>query len=764
MTRSLYASLLFAVVVSVWPANAADSGWAPASGPLKTRWTDEVTAANPLPEYPRPTMVREEWRNLNGLWNYAITPRDGEKPERFDGEILVPYPVESSLSGVMKRVGEDQRLWYQRQFRIPRAWRDQRVLLHFGAVDYQAEVWVNGQSVGQHEGGYDSFSFDITEALRRGANELVVAVWDPTDAGSQPRGKQVRRPQGIWYTPTTGIWQTVWLEPVPAAHFREIRITPDFDASAVTVQANAVVPGASPTVRVQVLEAGQVVAEGEVTTMITTRSIPPQAAPRITLKVPDAKPWSPDSPHLYDLRVVLEQQGRAVDTVQSYCGLRKVSLGKDDNGFLRILLNNEPLFQYGPLDQGFWPDGLYTAPVDAALRYDIEMTKRLGMNMARKHVKVEPERWYYWCDKLGLLVWQDMPSGNFGGRDDARRSDEASAQYQRELRRLVEGRYNHPSIIMWVPFNEGWGQHETPRYADLVKEWDPSRLVNEASGWTDRGSGDVKDIHAYPGPSAPQPEEERASVLGEFGGLGLPVRGHTWQDESNWGYRSFTDSAALTTAYLTLLKKLHPLVGSHGLSAAVYTQTSDVEIEVNGLMTYDRALVKMDLEAVAAAARKLYGPPPPPPVIKTVLPTSQKDGAVWSYTTRQPGEDWFAPGFDASAWPTGEGGFGTRATPGAVVRTEWNMADIWLRREFTLPEGFPREGLQLIIHHDEDATVYVNGEEVAAYPGYTTSYEPLPAARLAEVLRVGRNVVAVHCHQTGGGQYIDLGIASVIEP
>ncbi|MCP5520660.1 MAG: beta galactosidase jelly roll domain-containing protein [Verrucomicrobiales bacterium] len=753
---------LTSVILLVGQSPAAD--WKPANGPLKTRWTDQVSPERALPEYPRPTLVRERWQNLNGLWQYAVTSRDAGQPTTFEGEILVPYPIESALSGVARRVNENDRLWYRREFRIPRDWRGQRILLHFGAVDFQAEVWVNGTRLGEHAGGYDGFSFDITEALRRGANELVVAVWDPTDAGHQPRGKQVHRPGGIMYTPTSGIWQTVWLEPVPEAHFREIRITPDFDHSAVLVQANAVVPGAAPTVRVQVFEGGKVLTEGEVSMMITTRSIPPQAAPRIQLGVPDARAWTPDSPHLYDLVITLEQEGKVVDRIQSYFGLRKVSLGKDANGFTRILLNNEPLFQYGPLDQGFWPDGLYTAPTDAAMQYDIEMTKRLGMNMARKHVKVEPERWYYWCDKLGLLVWQDMPSGSFGGRDDARLSDEASAEYEKELRRLVAGRYNHPSIIMWVPFNEGWGQHETPRYAALVKQLDPSRLVNEASGWTDRGSGDVKDIHAYPGPSAPAPEEERAVVLGEFGGLGLPMRGHTWQSEANWGYRSFTDSDSLTAAYVTLMKKLHPLVGSHGLSAAVYTQTSDVEVEVNGLMTYDRERVKLDLDAIAAAARKLYGPPPPPPIIKTLLPTSEKPGVQWRYTTTQPGNEWFQSGFNDSAWPQGEGGFGTRSTPGAIVRTEWQTGDIWLRREFELPEGFSKESLHFLIHHDEDATIYVNGEPVAEYQGYTTSYEPLPATkRLAEVLRPGRNVVAVHCHQTGGGQYIDLGIASVIE-
>ena len=762
LLRSLLRLGLAGALLIVIASQVTAADWKPAAGPLKTRWTDQVSPDNALPEYPRPTMVRERWQNLNGLWQYAVTARAADKPASFDGEILVPYPIESALSGVAKRVSEHERLWYRRTFRVPRDWREQRVLLHFGAVDFEAEVWVNGIRLGQHAGGYDGFRFDITDALRRGANELVVAVWDPTDSGHQARGKQVHKPGGIMYTPTSGIWQTVWLEPVSATHLDSIRITPDFDASAVVVQGDIRTAASSVLMQVSVRENGRELYTATIASSVEAGDVG-RVAPSISLPVAEARPWTPEDPFLYELEVTL-RQGRIVDRVTSYFGMRKVSLGKDANGFNRILLNNEPLFQYGPLDQGFWPDGLYTAPMDAALRYDVEMTKRLGMNLARKHVKVEPERWYYWCDKLGLLVWQDMPSGNFGGRDDARRSDEASAQYERELRRLIEGRYNHPSIVMWVPFNEGWGQHETPRYAGLVNQLDPSRLVNEASGWTDRGSGDVKDIHAYPGPSAPNPEEPRATVLGEFGGLGLPVSGHTWQNEANWGYRSFEDSESLTAAYVTLLKKLHPLVGSHGLSAAVYTQTSDVEVEVNGLMTYDRQQVKLDLDAIAAAAKKLYGPPPPPPIIKTLLPTSEKAGVQWRYTTTQPADDWSSAGFDAGSWKTGEGGFGTRGTPGAIVRTEWNTQDIWLRREFTLPAGFSKESLHFLIHHDENATIHVNGEKVASYEGYTTSYEPLPASkRFAEVLRPGRNVLAVHCHQTGGGQYIDLGIASVIE-
>jgi hypothetical protein len=588
--------------------------WQPATGPLLTRWAREVSPQNALPEYPRPTMVRRDWLNLNGLWQYAILDKAAPRPATWDGEILVPYPVESALSGVLKRVSESQRLWYRRAFTVPAGWQGKQLLLHFGAVDWEATVWVNGREVGSHRGGYDSFSLDITAALQAaGEQEIVVAVWDPTDAGYQPRGKQIRNPHGIWYTPTTGIWQTAWIEPVSPSHIRTLRITPNLDEASVTVQAHALSTGGKPTFKVELLDGEQVVREGSLETMITTRSIPPQIAPRITLPVPNPKPWSPESPFLYGLRISLWENGQPVDRLESYFGLRKIALGKDADGILRLMLNNQPRFQFGPLDQGFWPDGLYTAPTDAALRYDIEMTKAFGMNLARKHVKIEPERWYYWCDKLGLLVWQDMPSGDqyIGGRDpDITRSAESARNFETELQALVEGRFNHPCIVMWVPYNEGWGQWDTCRIVDLIKSWDPTRLVNNASGWTDRRCGDVHDIHAYPGPAVPRLEERRAVVLGEFGGLGMPVQGHTWQDEKNWGYVSYKSTEDLTDAYLGLLEKLHPMTGVSGLAAAVYTQTTDVEIEVNGLMTYDRALVKMDQAAMAAAAKKLYTPPP----------------------------------------------------------------------------------------------------------------------------------------------------------
>jgi hypothetical protein len=757
--RGLFANKTrYWVVISavLMVCSSIQAEWKPADGPLMTQWAKEVSPNNAHPEYPRPQMVRKDWLNLNGLWEYAITTKDKSKPAKFDGQILVPFPIESALSGVMKPVGEKNRLWYRRTFRIPRKWKGQRLLLHFGAVDWDTTVWVNGKELGNHRGGYDPFTFDITDALKdTGKQEIILAVWDPTNAGSQPRGKQVKKPGGIWYTAVTGIWQTVWLEPVPETYINRLVLTPDVDNKCLHIVAKVAGPiegmGIKPT-------GGPVDALTiEVTAYDGTKEVATAASganDKFHLTLADPKLWSPDSPHLYKLRIGLKKtvDDKTFDTVRSYFGMRKIEVKKDEAGINRLFLNNKVLFQYGPLDQGWWPDGLYTAPTDEALRYDIEVLKKIGCNMLRKHVKVEPARLYYWCDKLGLMVWQDMASGN-------NKTDADKKQFELELKRMIETFHNHPCIVMWVPFNEGWGQHDTPRYSRLVKEWDPTRLVNEASGWANRESGDVRDIHSYPGPAAPPNEEKRASVLGEFGGLGLPVKGHTWQDEKNWGYRSYETREQLTTAYVALLSRLRPMIGG-GLCAAVYTQTTDVEIEVNGFMTYDRAMVKANIERITAANRKLYLPPP---IIKTIVQTSQKVGVKWSYTTSKPGDGWQKPNFDDSSWKKGCGGFGTEGTPGSIIRTEWKSSDIWLRRTFKLKDNNLNE-LHLSIHHDEDAEVYINGMLATKLSGYTTSYVQAPINEVARrTLKAGSNCIAVHCHQTGGGQYIDVGLAEVVE-
>jgi beta-galactosidase/beta-glucuronidase len=615
----LCGAALLAAILDPRSANA----WQPADGPLKTRWTSQVSSEKAWPEYPRPQMVRERdasprpggpkepvWTNLNGLWQYAIRPDAEGRPKKWDGEILVPFAVESALSGVKKSVRPNEQLWYRREFSVGSLPEGDifRMLLHFGAVDWKCRVWVNGREVGHHSGGYDPFTFDITAALNSakgksftGLHELVVAVSDPTDSSTQPRGKQILKPHGIWYTAVTGIWQTVWLESVPERHIESFQVVPDIDRKTATVTVQAT--GKS-VIRVQAVDPRRtdtrlIVAEKE-----------GKAGEPLELSLPHPDLWSPDHPALYGLDIALMDGNNRVDAVLGYFGMRKIEVKKDAEGINRLWLNNKVLFQFGPLDQGWWPDGLYTAPTDEALKYDIEMTKRLGMNMARKHVKVEPDRWYYWCDKLGLLVWQDMPSGDKFIRPndpDIKRSAESAAQYEREWSAIIRSRWNHPSIVMWVPFNEGWGQFDTARIVEFTHKLDPSRLVDCASGWTDRGVGDVHDMHKYPGPGMPKVEEKRAAVLGEFGGLGMPTRGHTWQTEKNWGYVSYDTPKKLTDAYVAQLENLQPLI-ERGLSAAVYTQTTDVEGEVNGLMTYDREIVKMNEKRISAAAERLYVP------------------------------------------------------------------------------------------------------------------------------------------------------------
>jgi beta-galactosidase/beta-glucuronidase len=589
--------------------------WKLAQGPLATRWAKDVSPDKALPEYPRPQMVRKDWQNLNGLWDYAVRPKGNDRPEKFDGQILVPYPVESALSGVMKRIDNvAERLWYRRTFTVPTDWSGKNVLLHFGAVNWDSTVWVNGKKLGEHLGGYDGFDFNITEALKHnGQQEIVVSAWNPADAGTQPRGKQVRKPGGIFYTPSTGIWQTVWIEPVPKTAIDSVTIVPDVDKNVVriAVKAHGDLNGKHVDASYSYKGKTTIVGGRTWTPAGGAGALSPVEGEITSLTLPVADPilWSPDSPYLYSTKVSLTDAVFGVDMVETYFAMRKVSIAKDDKGVTRIFLNNKPQYMIGPLDQGFWPDGIYTAPTDEALKYDIEMTKKLGYNMARKHVKVEPDRWYYWADKLGLLVWQDMPSGDrsIGPKQpDLVRSPESAKQYDLELQRMIDGRRNHPSIIMWVVFNEGWGQFDTPRVTNWVKEYDPSRLVNCASGWTDRGVGDVHDIHVYPGPGTTKPEEHRAAVLGEFGGLGLPLEGHTWQSTKNWGYRQFKTRDEVTKAYLSLMDHLQPEIADPGMSAAVYTQTTDVETEVNGLMTYDREIVKPDEEQLAAAHRKLF--------------------------------------------------------------------------------------------------------------------------------------------------------------
>jgi hypothetical protein len=714
----------------------AHADWTPGQAPLMTRWAGQVTPTNVLPDYPRPQLVRTDWLNLNGLWDYAIRPSSSAQPGSFDGQILVPFPVESALSGVMRTLDSESTLWYRRTVKIPDEWRNRRVRLNFGAADWQCRLFVNGRDAGGHCGGYERFAFDITGCLHwTNEEEIVIAMTDPTE-GDQPRGKQSRKPEGIFYTPTSGIWQTVWLEPVPDVCIDDLTMIPDVASGAMRLRVN--VNGLDDGFRVEAvaLDGNQPAGHTE-------------GAPNTELLLPVAQPklWSPSEPFLYQLQIVLKRGDKELDRVSSYFGMRSVSLVKNDKGFPRIALNGQPVFGLGALDQGMWPDGIYTAPTDEALKSDLEFLKSAGFNLIRKHVKIEPDRWYYWCDRLGLLVWQDMPSGNNATLDGQR-------EFEAELLHMVKDLFNHPSIVAWVLFNEGWGEYNTQRLTQRLKTLDPSRLVDDASGWSDARVGDIEDIHSYPGPSAPEPEQARAMALGEFGGLGMMVNGHCWSGSHNWGYRMETNAQALATAYSALLREVKSLNAIQGLSAAIYTQTTDVETECNGLLSYDRETSKLDLEflkAINLSARNAEAP--------TVIVEDALSGAPqWSYTLTAPGSDWFSPAFDDAGWQRGVAGFGTAHTPGAVVITTWNTDDIWLRRKFALKDA-PVKGAKLEVHHDEDAEIYLNGVLAAKLPGYITHYDffdILPEA--AAALKPGTNTLAVHCHQTTGGQYIDVGL------
>jgi len=745
---------------------AAPAAWQPANNFLPTRWDKDVSPANALPEYPRPQMTRSAWQSLNGLWEYGLTDSGADAaPAAYDGRILVPYPYESALSGVHKPSPVTQRLWYRRTFTVPASWRagGQRVLLHFGAVNWDSTVSVNGQLMGDHKGGYTAFDYDVTSALRPGLNTLIVSAFNPMTDGTpnaQVVGKQRAHPVSVLYTGATGIWQSVWLEPVPEAHITSLKLTPDVDAKALHVVVNA--DGGPSRAIITALDGTKTVA--------TANGVPGE---EISLALPAPHLWSPSDPHLYTLQVALTKNRKRVDSVGSYFAMRKVSLGHDAQGRTKIFLNNKDVFEVGTLDQGYWPDGIYTAPTDAALRSDIDAVKGFGFNLIRKHAKVEPERWYYWADKLGVVVWQDMPQA-FG--DGETFTPETKAQWLTEWTRELAQFTNHPSIIVWTPFNEGWGQHDTAAIAALTKRLDPTRLVDAASGGynqvvdgkmsqfrlpTPAGIGDINDTHTYPDPTTEKSDPTRALVCGEFGGISYRVPGHLWE-AGNFGYGDvMRDGWHLTQRYQDVLKEAYGL-RELGASAVVYTQIADVERETNGLLTYDRAVVKPLPQYVVAANHGRFPALPPAPVSTQLVPTSEDAPQVWSYTTQKPADNWTQPGFEASSWKTGPAPFGQGV---GHPNTPWTdtPGDIWLRRIVTLPAVIPAKLVVRTIH-DEDVEVYVNGVLAVSAPGYVGDYVELPLSDAAyATLKPGAStVIAVHCHQTTGGQVIDVGIVAAL--
>ena len=553
---------------------------------LLTRWGRAFDKTNPLPEYPRPQFARSDWMNLNGIWDYAITPQG--KQAKTWGEIVVPFSPESQLSGVERILQPDETLHYRREFMLEESFLKHTMLLHFGAVDHECRIWVNGTLAGSHEGGFTPFTLDITALVHAGQNSIRLEVTDPTDTSYISRGKQALKPGGIWYTPQSGIWQTVWLEPLPAQYLAQVRMEPDIDAGTLKL-----LPARDCTA---IFGGQRYDLPGGKTTQIP---------------VPNARLWSPEDPYLYDIAFECGD-----DRAKSYFGMRKFSLGKDENDLPRLMLNNEVCFHKGLLDQGYWPDGLLTPPSDEAFAYDIKTMKAMGFNMLRKHIKIEPLRWYYHCDKEGMLVWQDMINGGrrydfkvvgilpFIGKkiDDGPanfakfgREDEAGrTQFYEELDCMLGHLQNCVSLAMWVPFNEGWGQFDANKATEFIRARDTSRTIDQASGWHDQRGGDCNSVHIYfKRIRLPKPDK-RASVLSEFGGYSHGIEGHMWS-EKEFGYRKFSSLEKLRAAYAKLhTKQVNPLIVK-GLSATVYTQVSDVEEEINGILTYDREVCKIEV-------------------------------------------------------------------------------------------------------------------------------------------------------------------------
>ncbi len=592
--------------------------WSLVEGNLITEWGRKIDPSKVLQEYPRPQAYNPHWMNLNGLWDYAVTPLQQEKPSDYQGKILVPFPIESALSGVKRRLSPEENLWYRRSFTLLEGWNKGRVLLNFGAVDWKAEVWINGHRIGEHTGGFYPFSFDITETLQEGSNELLVKVWDPTDSYGQERGKQSSKPKGIFYTPVSGIWQTVWIELVPNNYIKSFKFTPDIDREELKIAIDARELSSDVYIEAEVLEPGLYLNKELNWDEGTIAYFNARASDELIVNIPKVKLWSPDTPYLYPLILRLYKGQELIQELKSYFAMRSFGTGRDDKGIMRLLLNNAPCFHNGVLDQGYWPDGLYTAPCDAALKYDLEVTKDLGFNMTRKHIKVEPARWYYHCDRIGLIVWQDMINGgstfnllqhaglpNFLGvisrRDDnykraGREDKENKDNYKKELKELIDALYNVPSIAVWVPFNEDWGQFDAKEAAQWVKSYDPTRTVDHASGWQDQGAGDIKSLHIYFKKLSLPKEDRRAIAITEYGGYSLNIKDHLWIKDKEFGYRSYKSLESLQEAYTALMEgQVKPLV-SKGLSAAIYTQLTDVETEINGLITYDRKVIKVDKE------------------------------------------------------------------------------------------------------------------------------------------------------------------------
>jgi len=733
----------------------AIGGWQKKIAPLMTTWSENMDTLNVLGEYPRPQFVRSEWLNLNGVWDYKVSEGMGiyRANQKFTNRILVPFPIESALSGIMDTDYENYKKahLYRRYLTIPVSMKGKNILLQFGAVDWEAEVYVNGTFVGEHKGGYDPFYFDITNYLNAsGPQEIQVQVNDPGSFGGQPHGKQQDHPGGIWYTESSGIWQTVWIEPVNKTYIYDYSITPDLDKRLVRVKVKILNSVATTQVVIKVYDKGNLISTH--TTANNTEIAIPVANPKL---------WSPESPFLYDLKFEIVNSDVVVDEVGSYFGMRKISLGKIET-VPCILLNNKPVFQFGFLDQGFWPDGLYTPPSDEALRYDLVKSKELGMNMTRKHIKVESARWFYHCDTMGLLVWQDMPCAESGGSLGA--ISWQKLNFYREMKNVINAFKNSPSIISWVPYNEAWGQDSytdshTIKGVEQALLADTTRLINPASGFTNFELGDIVDRHHYPSPGIWQNTvQNRAAVCGEYGGITLKVDNHLWKG-SGIEYTSVKDGEELTTRFIQYANEVKGLQGN-GLWGAVYTEISDVEEELNGLMTYDRKVVKVNqaqtqrIKAVVESCKNK--------MLIPVLPTALNYPNVeWKYTLTN-FTDWNQTAYNDNSWKKGFAGFGAGSPPETAIRTEWSNNTIYLRKTFHVGDltNEEIESLRFLIYYDEDCTIYLNGVLAATTKGFVSDYKAISMSEAAKAAmhKNADNVIAVKCIQTGGGQYIDLGI------
>ena len=693
---------------------------------MKTVWADKVTSENVWQSYPRPQLQRSQWMNLNGLWLFAVTSQDTPKKlVKFEEQILVPFAIESSLSGVQRPFLPTEKLWYQRHFTLDDAWKGKNVILHFGAVDYECQVWVNNKLAGTHKGGNNPFSFDVTKFLKKGGAQLVeVAVIDPTDTESISRGKQQLDPKGIWYSPVSGIWQTVWLEAVSSTHILQVLPTADVHKKTVSLDIGVAKAKGGEKVKVELLDGSKIV-----------NAIEQKLTSKIEMEIPEAVLWSPSSPKLYHLNIELVSNGKVVDKVKSYFALREVSIKEDECGYRRICLNGEPIFQYGTLDQGWWPDGLLTPPSEEAMLWDMVQLKKMGFNTIRKHIKIEPEQYYYYADSLGLMMWQDMVSGFSTERKDKEHIKPNAQtdwnapvahtnQWQQEMFEMIDRLRFYSCITTWVVFNEGWGQHNTVEIVKKVMDYDKSRIIDGVTGWTDRGVGHMYDVHNYPATSMILPvcNGNRISALGEFGGYGWAIKEHLWNpDMRNWGYKNIDGAMALMDNYGRLVYDLETLI-AQGLSAAIYTQTTDVEGEVNGLITYDRKVIKIPEGLLHLMHDRLYHISP---VKAVTLVADAQDGGKITRAVSLNGEEPKMVSLPFDCPPRS----GIISETSFEVNKEFNHLSLWIRAT-------------------GDVKVWLNGVEVFSQEvKQTRHYNQYNISDYCHYLREGRNELRIEVQE-----------------